>query len=422
MSRQRTVAVVGGGLAGLAAGVELARAGWAVTLYDTGAGRVRSRAPLASEPAWRVEEGAPSVAHRAYAVFRLAERVGLGRPGGGAWRALAPVARDRYVAVDDRLQPIGLSALGIRQAALVGRGMVRFRPPAADETVDLWTRRQFGAALADGPARALTVGIWGCGPEHVGFADAFPEVYDGLQSAAPAVVQQRLRAQGDGPAGGTWTLEGGMGSLVTAARAALTQAGGRCVDDRVDALDALDVDRVVLAADAPSAAALCDGAARAALASVRHAPIAVVHWLAAAQERPRGFGLIVPPGDPLLTTQFVSDLRDGAAPRGLCAYATQVGGVASPGQLDRPDAELVSEVVGRHARWFGAEPRVVAAHVVRWPHAIAIPGVGHRARMASAQQALGARVALAGAYTAGGTADDAAQSGFDAAERLNAAG
>lgn len=420
MARQQTVAVVGGGLAGLAAGVELAQAGWAVTLYDAGAGRVRSQAH-AGEPAWRIELGAPSVTHRAFAVFRLAERVGLGRPGGGTWRALAPAARDRYVAVGDRLQPIGLAALGIRQAALVGRGMVRFRPPAADESVDLWTRRQFGAALADGPARALTVGIWGCGPEHVGFADAFPDVYEGLQSAAPAVVQQRLRASGEGPAGGTWTLEGGMGTLADAARAALLHAGGRFVEARVEGLDALDVDRVVLAADAPSAAGLAEGPARAALASVAHTPMAVVHWLAPAQERPRGFGLIVPPGDPVLATQFVSDLRDDAAPRGLCAYVTQLGGPGRSDVLERSDAELVAEVVARHARWFGSEPRVAAAHVVRWPHAIAIPGVGHRARIVAARAALGPRIVLAGAYTAGGTAEDAAQSGFDAAERVRGA-
>ena len=37
------------GLAGLAAAVELARAGWAVTVYDTGAGRVRTDAMDDSE-------------------------------------------------------------------------------------------------------------------------------------------------------------------------------------------------------------------------------------------------------------------------------------------------------------------------------------------------------------------------------------
>ena len=112
---------------------------------------------------------------------------------------------------------------------------------------------------------------------------------------------------------------------------------------------------------------------------------------------------------------------DDAAPPELSAYTTTFGGYASPDQLLRSDSALVADVSARHARWFGAEPRMVAAHVVRWPRAVSIPSVGHRARIAQVQQALaerdGGRVVLAGAYLSGGTLDDAVVSGFSAAER-----
>ena len=415
--------MVGSGLAGLTAAVTLQRAGVRVTLFDGGAGRVGSMFPSPEFPAWRVETGAPSVTHRAEAVFRFAEQIGLGVPGGDAWRQLSPAARDRFVADGERLRPVGLSSLGLRQAAEFSRGMLRHRPPQPDETVADWARLQFGASLANGFARALTVGIWGCAPEHVGFADAWPELHAALQTVSPLSLQKQLpgRAQGSvAPRGGTWTLSSGMGRLATAARRALEDAGGIVISEPVGRLDDLDVDRVVVATDAHDAARLLPGAA-VELSQVRHAPMAVVHWLAAPQERPRGFGLLVPPGDPVLGTLFVSDVLDDAAPPELSAYTTTFGGYASPDQLLRSDSALVADVSARHARWFGAEPRIVAAHVVRWPRAVSIPSVGHRARIAQVQQALaerdGGRVVLAGAYLSGGTLDDAVVSGFSAAER-----
>ncbi len=414
--------MVGSGLAGLTAAVTLQRAGLRVTVHDGGSGRVASMVPNPDFPAWRIETGAPSVTHRAEAVFRLADQVGLGAPGSGAWRQLAPSARDRYVADGERLRAIGLSSLGLRQAAEFSRGMLRHRAPLHDETVADWARFQFGASLANSFARALTVGIWGCGPEHVGFADAWPELHAALQTVSPISLQKQLAGRTQAaaaPRNGTWTLSGGMGRLAEAARGALEAAGGSIVAAPVATVDDLDVDRVVVATDAHDAARLLPGVSGE-LLQVRHSPMAVVHWLAARQDRPQGFGFLVPPGDPVLGTLFVSDVLDDAAPQDLCAYATTFGGYALPDQLQRSDAALVSEVAARHARWFGAEPKIVAAHVVRWPRAVSIPSVGHRARIAGVQRTLserdGGRVVLAGAYTTGGTLDDAVASGYAAAQ------
>ena len=415
--------MVGSGLAGLTAAVNLQRAGLQVTLFDGGAGRVGSISPNHEFPAWRIETGAASVTHRAEAVFRFAEQVGLGVPGAGAWRQLTPVVRDRYVADGDRLRPVGLASLGLRQAAEFSRGMLRHRPPQFDETVADWARLQFGASVANGFARALTVGIWGCAPEQVGFADAWPELHGALQAVSPLSLQKQLAGRSPGsvaPHSGTWTIAGGMGRLAAAARQALEAGGGSVVAEPVRVLDDLDFDRVVVATDAHDAARLLTGAVGETLLQVRHSPMAVVHWLAAPQERPRGFGFLLPPGDPVLGTLFMSDVLDDVAPPELCAYATTLGGYASPEQLPRSDAALVAEVSARHARWFGAEPKIVATHVVRWPRAVSIPSVGHRARIAAVQRLLaeqdGGRVGLAGAYLSGGTLDDAVASGFSAAQ------
>lgn len=430
MSRARSIAVVGGGFAGLAAALVLARAGVEVHLHRTHAGRVQTRSPSPSFPGWRIETGAPSVTHRAAGVFAFAEAVGVARPGapGSRWRPMAPLARDRFVADGDKLKPVGVATLGIRQAAEFARGMVRHRPPGADESIADWARLQFGQAIAGGLARSLTVGVWGCAPEHVGFADAWPELHAGLQSMSPMALQARQAGPpaADAPPTGTWALEGGMGTLGELALQALLAAGGRLVEGAVDDLDGIDADAIVVATDAADAASLApDPEARALLGAIDHSPMAVVHWLAEPQDRPRGFGFLVPPPDPVLGTLFMSDVRDEPnqpwAPTGLRAFTTMTGGFANPAWLARTDDELVGDVVARHARWFGAAPVVVAAHVVRWPRAVSIPAPGHRARVGrilAAGLAAPRPVHYAGAWVAGGTLDDAVCSGHAAAGRV----
>lgn len=427
-ARARSVAVVGGGLAGLTAALLLARTGAQVRLWRTHAGRVQTRRPSHDLPGWRVETGASSVTHRASSVYRLGEALGIAAPGteGSKWRPMAPLARDRYVADGDRLRPVGVGTLGLRQAAEFGRGMMRHRPPGPDETVADWARLQFGPAIAGGLARAFTVGIWGCAPEHVGFADAWPELYAGLQTTSPMGLQARSAGAGGTVASGTWTLVDGLGSLGTMARDAFLGAGGQLIEEAVTDLGTLDADAVVLATDAADAAALTDDLEiRALLQQVPHSPMAVVHWLAAPQERPRGFGMLVPPPDPVLGTLFMSDLLDepGApwAPAGLRAFTTMLGGFANPGRVGSSDEELIAEVAARHTRWFGSAPVMSAAHVVRWPRAVSIPAPGHRARVSRIVHA-GARgdrpLFYAGAWLAGGTLDDAVASGFSAARTV----
>lgn len=422
--RVQTVAVVGGGMAGLTAALTLARAGAAVTVYTDRPGRVESIRPDPDVPDWRIETGASSVTYRADAVFQLAAAVGLGEPGaaGSPWREMGPNARDRFVADGDRLRAVGPGLVGLRHAPDFARGLMRHRPPGADETIAEWGRLQFGAGLASGPARAFTVGVWGCAPDRIGFADAWPEVWQELQQSSPVAAQRKMAAGGH-KRSGTWFLAEGMGMLPRATVAALREAGGTIVEDAVTSVDALDVDRVVMATDAADAARLIapvDARAAELLGAVEHSAIAVVHWLAAPQERPTGFGMLVPAPDVILGTVFLSDVRDQLtapwAPGGLHAFSTMVGGYANPGQLQRPDSELIAEVVARHARWFGSEPRVRAAHVVRWPRAVSIPTVGHRARVRMLGQLPG-RLVYAGSYLAGGTLDDAVASGFAAAQR-----
>lgn len=425
MTRAQTVAVVGGGMAGLTAAVALLREGRQVTVYRPAGGRVGSRCPAPDVPGWRIEVGASSVTHRAEAVFRLASWVGLGEPGesGSAWCEMGPNAKDRFVADGDRLRPVGVGLLGLRQAADFARGVMRHRPPGREETITDWAALQFGPAVANSVARAFTVGVWGCAPDRVGFADAWPDLWRGLQEGSPIAVQRKMAAGGTRPSG-TWFLTEGMGMLPAAAITAIRARGGEIVEAPVDALDALDVDRVIVATDAGDAASLAravDPEAAALLGAVEHSPIAVVHWLAEPQDRPSGFGMLVPAPDPLLGTVFLSDVRDQFsapwAPDGLRAYSTMMGGWANPSQLDRPDSELIADVVARHGRWFGREPRLRAAHVVRWPRAVSIPTVGHRARIAALLAREG-RVVYAGSYLAGGTLDDAVESGFSAAARV----
>lgn len=424
-ARARDVAIVGGGIAGLTAGLTLARAGVKVTIWNERPGRVHSERPSPDLPGWRIDAGAPSVTYRSEAVFRLSGAVGLGRPGdvGTPWRRMGQQARDRFVADGDQLRPVGVSTLGLRQAAEFARGVLRHRPPGPTETVADWGRLQFGPAISNGLLRAFTVGVWGCGPSHVGFADAWPEVFEALQAGSPLAVQRKMAGSANS-IGGTWFLADGMGMLPAATIAAFEEAGGTVVEQRATTLAEVDADHVIVATDATDAACLLepvDPTAAGLLGAVEHSPIAVVHWLADAQDHPHGFGMLVPPPDVVLGTLFHSDVRDDPArpwaPHGLRAYSTMIGGLAHPEWLLRSDEDLLAEVIARHTAWFGAPPVIRASHVIRWPRAVSIPSLGHRRRIRALREREG-RIVFAGSYLAGGTLDDAVASGFLAAERV----
>lgn len=427
-NRSKRVAVIGAGLAGLTAGVALTEAGAAVTVFDPAPAGGKARTVEAG-PGWRVEWGPHFVTHRGHAVFALAQRMGLG----DQLQKLGAEAGARYLLRGGRLKKLGLFGGGLRLRELweVARGFFRRIPLDPEMTMEDWGRRQFGPAFAAGPLSAMTTGIWASPPSHVAFFHALPTMAAAISRAGTPWAGFRSLPPPARPAG-TYAFRDGMGTLTTALAArcgALLPATIRALRARgngytvASAEGELDVDAVVLATDATDAAALLGPLAPVAtdaLAAIRYAPLAVVHWMAPDVTFPRGFGWLAPPDERagVLGTIQVSDLVASRCPPGSRSFATMVGGNWAPDDVNLGDDALRERVVSRMGTIQGRPVTPTALTVVRHPRAVALPGPGHGARVKQVLNNLPVGVALAGAWTGSGAMPDAVQSGQAAAERI----
>lgn len=417
----KRVLVVGAGVAGLAAAVGLRLRGVEVRVYDPGppGGTARTLEP---RPGWRVEWGPHSLTHRAESVFQLAEVVGVA----DRLVRFGASARRRYLVREGRLGELSAFGAGLTwgERGELARGLFRSAPPAPGETLAAWLERQFGPRFAAGAGSALPVGIWATGPESVAVDAGFPVLARALREHGSPFRAWRASRPAGGRAAGTWGFIEGIGTLTAAAArwlgpGALRSGAASTVEAGPDgaAVDGEAADGAVVAVPAGVAAGLLG---RPALAEVRFSPLVVAHWLAREVALPTGFGWLAPPAErrPLLGTIFVSDLVPGRAPDGFRAFATLLGGTFEPAAVRLDDHAIRVRVESEVAALSGRMPQLEAMEVVRHPRAVAIPGPGHRERVAAALDGLPPRLAVAGAWLGGGAMEDAAQSGFAAAARL----
>jgi oxygen-dependent protoporphyrinogen oxidase len=437
------VAVVGAGVAGLAAGWTLARAGVRVSVLERTAragGLVESERPA---PGVLIEHGADGLL--------------LGKPGG------LPVVR--ALGLEDRLVRTGRAPR--RALVLTGDGLVQMPQglfafqrralpamlrtpllsPAAklrllleplaprgcgDETVAAFFDRRFGRAVRERLVTPMLRGLYGVPPDAIAMRAVFPtlaEYEDRYRSLALALLVAP-RATADQA---LVSLDGGMAALPDALASVLGDRVHRGVEVRgverarrglrlrLGDGDAFEVDAVVLATPVRTAAALLEGvdvAACEALAGTAATDADVVtlgfpragvgHALDAT-----GF-LVGVPGRHTLACTFASEKWHGRAPDGHVVLRAVLSG------CNAGDRELVDVAIGELGDVLGLARSPEWWRVRRHRAALPVLGPGRLDAIRAAADRLGADtpVALAGNYLGGVGVPDAIASGLAAADRL----
>lgn len=417
------VAVVGGGLAGIAALASLRARGVDAVLLEREAdlgGKVRAVAKGSA----LLPRGPLVWDERHASITRLLDLLGLGDDV----VRLPRRARARFVVRHGRLRPLE----------------PRLRTLLATSAA-AWLDRVSPVAIA--PATDV---------EELSTAACFP----GLMGGEPGRLERAVRRlRGDAsssllapPASpssftspglaGARTLRGGLWRIGEAAAVKWPVRLGvrvEAVDDtargaRILARDhqgslIIESKLVLLTAEAPVVAGMLPArvGVTSTISEIKYAPIAIVHWEEppGGSHLPHGFGWRAPPRERCfaLGTLFVSDIlgADGenGAPAGALRrrFATFVGGTLTPERALLSDAEL-GRVVGEEVRRLGGRMGPVL-HVERWPLAVALPVHGHDTRVAAIQERLASTpFAVAGSWLGRGTMVDAVESGFAAADQL----
>ena len=438
----KRVAIIGGGIAGLAAAYELEQqrlAGAAVDwqLYEASArlgGTVSTTRGLIEDAGFVLEEGPDGWVTEKPWAKDLAVELGLTSeiiPCNEAQKKTYVLIGNDLQAMPPRMRmmvPEDLSVLAdsplFSQAAraayaeeLAKAYLLRATAPTEDESVASFVLRHFGQEVLDKIGAPLLSGVFGGDVEKLSVRSVMPAFVkmEHEHGSLIAALQARAKERGQRAPQPTFTtLRRGMGSLAEAIVAKLPKerlhlqkpvrsmiggAGGWMLH-----VDGVAFQHVMLAApvDAakkllhpvdPQAAVLVPGDASSAV-------LAAFAWPAEQAKKfsvPDGFGFLVPAGNQqtsLLACTFVDQKFPDRAPTGAKVLRAFFGGEAADNLSGQSDEAVAAIAFVQLSRILGPLPVPDAAltTVRRWPRSLPQYEVGHLERMAT----LDARVARLG--------------------------
>ena len=404
------VAIVGGGISGLAMAHRLAGAGHDVVCVERGP---RPGGVMQSErhQGFLCETGPQALLDGAPATRRLIEELGL---GDRVLRAL-PSAKRRLLYRDGRLVPLPANPPALLRSPLLSfRGKLRLlsepfirRPRAVDpdETVLAFGTRRFGAEAAQRLLAPAVIGIYAAGADALAVQAALPRLA-AFERDHGSVLRGAIAARRAGRgAGHPVSFPDGLQELAGAIAARL---GDRYVSAATTALERrsnrwqlavegrppIEAEAVVVAASAPAAAALLEPLApraAAALRAVAFAPAAVVSLgfsaaTPALQMDLDAYGFIVPRGEgvDLLGCQYESSIFAHRAPEGGVLLRAVMGGTFHPDVVEKTDGVIATLAVGDIQRVAGLRRDPDFARVWRHPAGLPQYRPGHARLVADA--------------------------------------
>lgn len=428
------MAVVGGGIAGLAAAHRLVGRGAEVVLVEQ-AGAVGGKLRTGELAGGPVESGADAFLARdaaggPSAAVELARAVGLGDA------LVHPATNRAAIVVEGRLRPLPggtlfgvpsdlstLDGVATPDAARDRDGGSPLLEAGEDLAVGALVRRRLGDEVADRLVDPMLGGVYAGRADDLSLATTIPSLAAACRSATTltGAVSAALarRPASSGPVFAT--VDGGMSRLVDALVAALrsggaelrlglparelrrTGAGWRLVVGATRDAEPVEVDAVVVAVPARPTARLLstvDASATAAVGRLDYASVGLVTLAFPALELPALSGFLVPATEGYAVkavTFFTRKWSHLRHPDGAVLVRASLGRYGEEEVLQRDDADLVALVRRELARLLGIGPAPIAGAVQRWGGALPQYAPGHLDRVAAARAALPPTLALAGA-------------------------
>ncbi|MBI4485436.1 MAG: protoporphyrinogen oxidase [Acidobacteria bacterium] len=413
-------AVVGGGIAGLAAAYELSTRGVPFVVLERGG---RAGGVILSEQidGYTIDGGPDALLIQKPDGIRLCEEIGLGE-------RLVPTKLPRfaYIQRGGRLHPLPTgSVMGFptRIAPFLGSGLFSWRGklrmgaelfvPArhdeGDESIGSFITRRFGVEATRYLAEPLLAGIHAGDVDRLSMAALFPRFLQDERKHGSLLRAFRSRSRTPASSEGAFkSLPDGLTEMVTALVAALpagtvrlnapvTRIGG-AGPFQLDVAggDSVLARSVILATPAFATAALFHERDAAIARTCREIPYASAATVALAFRREdvrhplNGTGFVVPRAEAsgILAGSWLSSKWPHRAPENRVLLRAFVGGARDPQALDRSDAELISLSLGAMRTLLGIRGEPLLTRVYRWERANAQHEVGHLARVAAIDAAL----------------------------------
>jgi oxygen-dependent protoporphyrinogen oxidase len=466
----KTVAIVGGGIAGLAAA-------FALLERSAEAGVPIACTVLESSPSWggkivthRVgdlvtEAGPDSFLSQKPAALQLIGKLGLtDQLIDTNWTATKACvySRGRLRELPEGLVLITPGQVGpfLRSGLLSPAGLLRMgmdmvlpaRRSAEDESLAAFFRRRFGRQAFERMMEPLMAGIYAGNAEQLSIKATFPK-FPELERTHGSVIRGMLSAKADVQSVGRKrtmfvSLKNGLEDLIAALYRSLTDRGltlrsGTAVESlRVRSHElgrwtydvmlseggALSVDGLILATPAFVSAELLRpltpiaGGLLERIPYASTATVAMAYPAAAVGRSVQGFGFVVPRVEQrdLIAATWTSLKWPHRAPAGQVLIRCYLGGVGREAVLELDDQSLISRVRGELQRICGlvAEPTYV--EVNRWVNAMPQYVLGHLERLDEIERALSRfdGLVLTGSAYRGVGIPDCIRDAWTAADRI----
>ena len=433
------IAIIGGGIAGLAAAYELemARSAGAPVDYILFEARERLGGSLASEivDGSVLERGPDSFLTEKPAAAELCRELGLGAdllPSNDAARKTYILVHNRLVALPDglmflvptKLIPTALTRL-FSLTTKVRMALELLHPPRPsglpDEAVAALVERHFGAEAVDRLADPLLSGIYGGDAAALSARTVLPRLVEmetkyGSLTRGMLAAHRQMRARaansskesnrGAAPRPIFTALRGGMQQLVDAIALRLAPASIRLATPvgalqmaamgwKIEANGSIELfDAVIVASPAWTAGVLLGtvdpelGEELSAIPYSSSITVNLVYDEAQLGTLPDGFGFLVPAseGRAMLACTFVHRKFLGRTQPGKAVFRAFLGGIRNEALLADTDESLVaivrrelSEILGEKTIGIHVEPE--HTQVSRWRRAMAQYAVGHQERV-----------------------------------------
>ena len=450
------IAVVGGGISGLAAAWRLAERarGAEITVYEA-ARSVGGKLRVDTVAGLSVDVGAEAMLARRPEAVQLATAAGLGaelitpsttaaviRAGG----ANHPLPARTMLGIPSDVEAARVSG-ALSEAALAriaAEPSAAPLPPLADDVaVGVLVRDRLGNEVADRLVEPLLGGVYAGRADQLSLRATMPALSAALATggslveAARSVTDVGTRTPSDEPM--FVSLSGGVGRLPPALAASgrfavrtsttvrsleRTSDGFRLTYGAVPVAETVEVDAVVVATPAAKSALLLRGVAPAAaaeLAGIESASMAIVTLALGDVELPTGSGLLVAAHEGFgVKAVTLSSQKWPMRTEGRTVLRASLGRAGENQILQRADDELVELVRHELRSLIGVSDEPIDSLVTRWGGGLPQYAVGHVDRIARVRASVDAvpGLAVCGAAFDGVGIPACIESGYAAADRL----
>jgi oxygen-dependent protoporphyrinogen oxidase len=466
MASQRSVAVIGGGISGLAAAFRLCERAaelelpLTVTLFEA-SDRLGGAIETIHRDGFVIEAGADSFLSEKPAGLELVERLGLTNQlvrTQPQFRRTMVVRKGHLIPIPDGfslvaptyLAPLVRSSLfsPICKLRILLEPLIPRRQATQDESVADFVSRRLGREVLERVAQPLAAGIYTGDPAQLSAAATLTRFVEMERRYGSVIRGLRIAARNLNDArntsGARWSLfvslRCGMGSLIKALRDKLSgsirlnatiaslERDSSCWSLRLSDGSRVQADAIVCTTPAFAAAQLIESLEpelSSELRGMAYASTAVVNLayrLADLPKKTQSFGFVVPAVEQrrIIAGSFSSLKFADRAPEGMLLARVFLGGALNQNIASLPDDSLIAASAEELRDLLEMSAPPLFAHLRRWPDSMPQYTVGHiqRAHRIRDRAAALPNLIFAGAYLDGVGIPDCIRQGEAAADSV----